>query len=286
MRRKWILIGLAAGLLAALVGGGTALAWGGGGHGWGWSWGRGDHDERQAAVAAKVAETLGTDEQETADAIAQAQLEVREESADAALEDLADRVAETLGTDADETADAIDKISREMFTEALEERLQSAIGDGRITEEQAQEYRDRDDSYQGWYGFGNSFKGFRVGDSDEFADRVADEIDVESGDVQDAISQALSDIRRESLEGTLQEAVDDGRITQERADEILEDYDSGDGRWFNKGGHHGRHGFGSRGDGRRGFKGHWGRGHGFGGKRGSGSQATPTPAPASDGDAT
>ena len=182
MRKKWILIGLATGLLAIALTGGVALAWGGpGGHGWGLGWGRGDHGERNAAVAAKVAEILGTDEQETANAIAQAQQETREEAAEAALDELAGGVAETLGTDAEATADAIASVSREMFTEALEEKLQDAINDGSITEEQAQEYRDRADSYQGWYGFGHGSKGFRSfkgGISDEFADRVGEELGV------------------------------------------------------------------------------------------------------------
>ena len=276
MRKKWILIGLAVGLLVMAVTGGVALAWGGPGHGWGLGWGRGDHGERNAAVAAKVAEILGTDEQETANAIAQAQQETREEAAEAALDELAGRVAETLGTDAEATADAIASVSREMFTESLEEKLQDAIDDGRITEDQAQEYRDRADSYQGWYGFGRGSKGFRSfkgGFSDEFSDRVGEELGVDGGDVRDAIEQALSGIGREALEGRLQDAVDDGRITQERADEILDDYDSGDTRWFNKRGHHKRHG----------GKGHWGRsGHHRNGH--SDSDATATPEPDSDGD--
>ena len=276
MRKRWILIGLAVGLLVMAVTGGVALAWGGPGHGWGhgWGWGGGDRGERNAAVAAKVAEILGTDADETADAITQAQQEVKEEAVEAALDDLAGRVAETLGTDAEATADALASVSQEMFTEALEEKLQDAIDDGRITGEQAQEYRDRADSYSGWYGFGHGFKGFRGGDSDEFANRVGEELDVDGGDVKDAIEQALSDIGREALEGKLQDAVDDGRITQERADEILDDYDSGNTRWFNKRGHHGRHG----------FKGHWGRSRGHHGKGHSGSEATVTPEPTSAGD--
>ena len=256
MRKRWILIGLAVGLLLMAVTGGVALAWGGPGHGWGLGWGRGDHGERNTAVAAKVAEILGTDADETADAITQAQQEVKEEAADAALDDLAGRVAETLGTESEATADALASVSREMFAEALEEKLQDAIDDGRITEEQAQEYRDQAGSYSGWYGFGHGFKGHRSGDIDEFADRVGEELDVDGGDVKDAIEQALSDIGREALEGRLQDAVDDGRITQDRADEILDDYDSGDTRWFNKRGHHGRHG----------FKGNWGHGRGHHGK--------------------
>ncbi len=274
MRRKWIIIGLAVGLLAMALTGGVALAWGGPGHGWGW--GRGDHDERNTAVAEKVAEILGTDADETADAITQARQEVREEASDAALEDLAGRVAETLGTDADETADAIESVSKEMFSEALEEKLQDAIDDGRITEEQAQEYRDKADSYSGWYGYRGSFKGSGGIDNDDFAERVGDELDVDGGDVKDAIEQALSDIGREALEERLQDAVDDGRITQDRADEILEDYDSGDGYRFNKRGHHGRHG----------GKGHWSRGRGHHGSGGSDSDTTATPEPTVDGDST
>ena len=260
MRRKWILIGLAAGLLAAAVTGGVALAWGGPGHGWGW--GRGNHEERQSAVAAKVAEILGTDADQTADAIAQAQKEVREEAADAALADLAGRVAETLGTDAAATADAIEKVSGEMFDEALESKLQEAIDDGRISEERAQEIRDGADSYNGRRGW--AYKG---SDSEEFANRVAAELDVESDDVADAIKQALADIRTEALEARLQDAVDSGRITQDEADEILEKAESGDWRGFDKRGRHGHRG------GREGR----GRGRGHHGSRDSGSNPTATP---------
>ena len=260
MRRKWILIGLAVVLLATALGGGVAFAWGGSGHGGFWGWGRGNHEERQSAVAAKVAEILGTDEEQTADAIAQARNEVREEAADAALEDLAGRVAETLGTDATATADAIEKVSGEMFSEALESKLQEAIDGGRITEERAQEIRDNADSYTGWRGW--SYKG---GDSEEFANRVAAELDVEGDDVADAIKQALSNIRTEALEARLQEAVDSGRITQDEADEILEKAESGDWRSFNKRGRHGHHG-------------REGRGRGdHGSRKSSGSDPTATP---------
>ena len=268
MRRKWILIGLAAGLLAAVLGGGAVLAWGGVGHGPGWGWGRGDHEERQSAVAEKVAEILGTDEDETADAIAQAQREVREEAAEAALDDLAGRVAETLGTDADETTAAIKTVSEEMFNEALESKLEEAIDDGRITEERAQEIRDSADTNSAWYGFGYGL-GHKGGDSEEFASRVAEELDAESDDVSDAIEQALTGIRTEALEEKLQEAVDEGRITQEEADSILEKAESGDWRSFNKRGRHGKHGgWGHHG------KGYWGRGHGH---HRSGADPTATP---------
>ena len=268
MRKRWILIGLAAGLLAMAVTGGVALAWGGPGHGWGW--GRGNHEERQSAVASKVAEILGTDADETADAIAQAHKEVREEAADAALEDLAGRVAETLGTDSDATAEAIEQVAEEMRSEALEARLQSAIDDGDMTEEEAQEIRDKV-AEQGWHSKDLSYKG---GDAEDFAERVGALLEVDgeavSGeDVEDAIKQALTDIRSEAMESMLQAAIDSGRITEKEAEEIREKIDSGDRDGFGKRGRHGRHG----------GKGSWGhrRGH-----HGSTSDPTATPEPVGD----
>ena len=266
MRKRWILIAMAVGLLAAAITGGVALAWGGSGHGWGW--GRGDHDERKSAVAAKVAEILGTDEQETADAIELANQEVREEAQQAALDDFAGRVAETLGTDADETADAIQQVTQEMRNETLEAKLQDALDDGRITEEQAQEYRDKAAS-SGWRGFGYGFKG---GDAEDFANRVGAILEVDSSDVANAIEGAMTDIRSEALESKLQAAIDSGRITEEEAAEIRDKIQSGDGKGFGK--KHGRHG----------GKGHWGRGHHRG--RSHGDSPTATPKPASGGDST
>ena len=262
MRRKWILIALAVGLMAAAATGGVAWAWGGPGHGWG----RGGHDDGLSALAGKVAGILGTDEQETADAIAQARRELRDEAKDAALTDVATRVATTLGTDAQATADAIEQVSEEMFNEALEARLQAAIDSGRMTEEQAQEYRDKAAS-NGWHSYG-----FKGDDGEEFASRVGDILEQEGDDVADAINRAVSDIRSEALETKLQAAIDSGRITEDEAAEIREKIESGDRQGFGKRGHHGRHG----------GKGHWGRGRSWG--RHSGSDPTATPAPASDGD--
>ena len=258
MRKRWILIALSVGLLAALVTGGVALAWGGNGHGWGW--GRGDHDERKSAVAAKVAEILGTDAQETADAIAQANQEVREEAQQAALDNFAGKVAATLGTDAEETANAIQQVAEEMRSEAMESKLQSALESGRITEAEAQEYRDKAAS-SGWRGFGH---GFKDGDAQEFANRVGAVLAVEGDDVADAIEQAMSDIRSEALESKLQAAIDSGRITEEEAAEIRQRIESGEWKGFGK--KRGRHG----------GKGHWGRGrghHGYGGDSDSGNSS-------------
>ena len=243
MRKRWILIAVTVGLLAAAISGGVALAWGGSGHGWGW--GRGDHDERKSAVAAKVAEILGTDAQETADAIEQANQEVREEAQQAALDDFAGRVAATLGTDADDTADAIEQVAGEMRSEALEAKLQEALDDGRITEEQAQEYRDEADS-RDWHGFG-----FKGDSAEDFANRVGAILEVDGGDVAEAMEQAMTDIRSEAVESRIQAAINSGKITEEEAAQIREKIQSGDWKGFGK--KRGRHG----GKGHRGFGQRW-----------------------------
>ncbi len=270
MRRKWVLIAVAAGLLALAIGAGAVLASGGGGkgHAWGgpghaWVWGREDHDDHQSAVASKVAEILGTDEQETEDAIAEARREVREEAEDNALNDFAGRVAESLGTDADATAEAIRKVAEEMLAEALEARLQAAIDDGRLTEEQGQEYRDRANWHMGWRHYG-----LKASVSEGFASRVAEELEVEGENVAAAMEQARSDIHGEVLESRLQAAIDSGQISEEEAEEIRQRIESGNWKGFGKKGHHGRHG----------GKGHWGRGQGHKGHHSPDGDSPPAPA--------
>ena len=261
MKKRWILVALAVGLLSAAIAGGVALAGGGHGHGHGWKLGH--DDNRLSDLGRKVAGILGTGEQETVEAIAQARKELRDEAHDAALADLAGRVAEIVGSDADETEAAIKRVSEEMSAEALEAKLQDAIDDGRITEEQAQEYRDNADS-AGRRGFRRGFGGKAT--NEEFATRVAEELDLEGDVVADALEQAMKDIRSEAAERRLQAAIDSGKITEEQAEEIRDKIESGDWNGFGKRGRHGRHG----------GKGLWGRGH----------RNTPTvnPAPASGGD--
>ena len=271
MRRKWILIALSAGLLAAAITGGVALAWGGPGNGWG----RGDSDSKLSALAGKVAGILGTDEQETADAITQARQELRDEAQEAALLDFTGRVAEKLDTDSEVTADAIKQVAEEMRSEALETKLQEAIDSGDMTEAEAQEIRDKFAS-GGWRAKGFGFKS--DDDAEDFANRVGTILEVEGSDVADAVEQAMAAIRSEAIEARLQAAVDSGKITEDEADEIREKIESGDWDGFGKGGggHHGGKGHG--GHGRR------GRGH-HGGEE-SGDESDSTSTTDSDGDNT
>ena len=240
MRKRWLIIGLATGLLAAAITGGVVFAGGLGGDGWG----KGNHENRVEALAGKVAGILGTDEQATADALTQAQQELREEAKEASLQDFAGRISETLGTDADATAGAIRQVSDEMSGEALEGWLQGAVESGKITEEQAAEIRDHKEE-RGWHGKG---KVFALKDDevlDEFADRVGSILGVAGDDVAAATQQAMNDIAAEALETRLQQAVDSGRITEEQAAEIRAQVESGDWKGFGKrhrGHHHGYHG--------------------------------------------
>ena len=242
MKKKWLIVGLTTGLLAAAITGGVVLAGGGGGHGWG----LGKHDGRLSALTERAAEILGIEAQDITDAYAQA----REEAADAQLQDFAGRVAGTLGTDAQVTADAISQVSGEMRSEALESKLQSAIDSGRITEERAAEIREQADA-GGWHGKGLALK--KGATLQEFADRVGAILGVNGDNVAEASQQAMQDMASEAMEAKLQAAIDSGRITEERAAEIRENIDAGNWKGFGKRGrgHHGRHG----------GKGFWGSGH-------------------------
>jgi hypothetical protein len=57
---------------------------------------------------------------------------------------------------------------------------------------------------------------------DTFASKLADKLGLDEDTVSTAISEVRQEMRMEALAERLQEAVDDGRITQEEADQILE----------------------------------------------------------------
>jgi hypothetical protein len=57
---------------------------------------------------------------------------------------------------------------------------------------------------------------------DTFVSKVADKLGLDEDTVSTAISEVRQEMRMEAMAERLQEAVDDGRITQEEADQILE----------------------------------------------------------------
>ena len=226
MRMKWILAGLATGLLAAAITGGVALAGGFGDR----HPDRGvDKEEIKATMAGKVAEILGTDEQATLDAIAQVREEMQGEAE-------ADR------------------------QEMIEIVLDAAVETGRITQERADEIRAQIESSdfgkRRMKGFGFALEG-REARMQEFADRVAAILGAEGAAVFDAIQQSKEEMRAvargakmQELDVRLQGAVESGRITEEQADEIRAKIESGEWR--------------ERGEGRRHHRrGHRGRGHNY-----------------------
>ena len=62
--------------------------------------------------------------------------------------------------------------------------------------------------------------------SSSFASRVAEILEIDEAQVQDAMNQARMEIQDEVLQGKLDSMVEAGRITQEQADAYLEWYQS------------------------------------------------------------
>lgn len=240
MKKKWILISVAAGLLLMAITSGAAFAWGGSGGGYS-GFGKGHGHRGESATMNRVAEIIGVPVETLVDAFTQS----REEAKEARLQDLAARVAASLGTDTSATADALRQVDQEMRSEALESSLQAAIASGRLTEEQADAIRADFEANEGY------FHGKTSLTSQEFADRVAAILSTDASDTAAAIQQAVSDIGAEALEVKLQEAIADGRLTEEEAQTIREQYEAGGWHGFGKRGKHGLHG----------GKAHWGRGH-------------------------
>ena len=107
--------------------------------------------------------------------------------------------------------------------EAITERLQGAVDNGRLTQEQADKIRAKVESGDG---FGFRGKQHRVGAeeraalSQEFTARVGDILQVDGEAVLDAMQQVRADMTGEAITERLQGAVDNGRLTQEQADKI------------------------------------------------------------------
>lgn len=85
------------------------------------------------------------------------------------------------------------------------------------------------------------------------ASRVASILGIDEAQVQDAFDQAATELRDEAMQGKLAALVENGRLTQEQADEYLEWYQSRPADSFQRGipgprfggGHrHGRRGWG------------------------------------------
>lgn len=151
--------------------------------------------------------------------------------------DFVARLAEKLGISQEELQDAIDETGLEIVDEAVTE--------GNLTEEQGDRIRDRVESGDGLLPFGGFGKGFGkgfavglgVGHLAASLDDLADFMGIATEELRDAMAEgqslaevaAAQNVSEDDLkafllsqcEERLAEAVESGRITQERADEML-----------------------------------------------------------------
>ena len=157
--------------------------------------------------------------------------------------EVASKVADALEIDEEAVQDALTQAIRQQQEEALQARLAALVEAGRITQEQA-------DAYLEWYlsrpegtGFGFRGHGFHRGTGvSGIADELARILGVDEAAVDEALTTARAELQAESVKAKLDRMVEEGRITQERADELWAQYqeDGRTGLGFGRFGRHGR----------------------------------------------
>ena len=215
MKRGKIIAVLTAGVLTVSAIGGTALA----------HWGPGN----QEAVYEKIADELGTDQEAVSDAFSTAKVEARDV--------------------------------------AVAERLSKLVEDGALTQDEA-------DSIQAWLDSAPEaasrlpFPGGRGAHAD--LERVAEILGVDVETLAGVADAARDAVALDAYQTKLDEAVANGRITQDQADEMLQRFENRPAKGF---------------DGERGFgHGRMHRAHGPGGEHGGrGFGPMPFGAPESNG---
>lgn len=149
--------------------------------------------------------------------------------------DFVSRLAEKLGISQDELEKAIDETQLDMVDEA--------VAQDRLTEQQADRIRERIESGEGFMPFGGFRRGFAagwgLGHLAASADDIADFLGISTEELRNALadgqslaqvaeangsnSDALQEFLLSKVEERVAAAVEDGKITQEQADQILED---------------------------------------------------------------
>ncbi len=156
--------------------------------------------------------------------------------------------------DSEQLGDALDQAQGELRDEALETRLQNLVDEGKMTQEEADQYlewwQSRPDIALplpglGGPGLGGHMAGRPIGAADDSSRNVDQQnqpsnryqalldracaiyeektgTNIDSEQLRDALDQAQGELRDEALETRLQNLVDEGKITQEEADQYLE----------------------------------------------------------------
>jgi polyhydroxyalkanoate synthesis regulator phasin len=156
--------------------------------------------------------------------------------------------------DSEQLRDALGQAQDELWDEALETRLQNLVDEGKITQEEADQYlewwQSRPDIELplpglGGPGPGGHMAGRLIGAADDSASSTENQtapsdrhqalldracaiyqestgVAIDSAQLKDALDQARGELQEEALETRLQKLVDEGKITQEEADQYLE----------------------------------------------------------------
>ena len=249
MRKKWIPIGLIAGLLAAAITGGTVLASGGDPDGNNGKPATEVDAKGPGDLEARIAEILGTDPQATADAMAQVDSEIDAEYVDAILEEAVKR-----GHITAEQANAIRAQAQSGDYSGLDQLWQDVYvaecGDFWVGEPEgvSHEYADRigailnvdgqkvadafdrafDEPAMGDTEAAPAEHGTEVAEQDTLVARVAEILGTDPQATADAIAQVDAEIEAEYVDAFLEQAVASGDITAEQADAIRAEVQAGD----------------------------------------------------------
>ena len=137
-------------------------------------------------------------------------------------EEIGSRVAEILDLDQETVIEAFDQARTDIQGQQLQAKLDQAVEDERISEEQAEEFQSWFDQRPEGLSILHSGKvGFWRG-SGNVASIVADTLELGEDSLTDAIREARCELIVERSQQWLDQAVEDGRITQEQADKITE----------------------------------------------------------------
>ncbi len=171
----------------------------------------------------------------------------------AKAETLTEEVASTIGRSATEVCDAFAQAQNDARERSLQARLDGLVEKGRITQAQAGELRTwlaARPEWLPWGRFGKQGYGF----ASSVVARAAELLGVDEETLADAVKQAHSRALAEKVRARLDQLVEEGRLTQEQADELAERFtermadSSHKSGWSKRGWGHGRHGRMKHGD--------------------------------------